>query len=114
VPIRLPKQQQLITYLISPLHDGRFNNNPNQYLPLHHLLSTFPLPFEKGTTDQVRTLHKPHTLHVLRAVPATIHPATMMWYSLLPPYLTVVETWIIRIAVGPNSRSNDGVLSTPA
>ena len=23
----------------------------------------------------------------------------MGWYSLLPPYLTVVETWIIRIAV---------------
>ena len=25
--------------------------------------------------------------------------ANMGWYSLLPPYLTVVETWIIRIAV---------------
>ncbi len=23
----------------------------------------------------------------------------MGWYSLLPPYLTVIETWIIRIAV---------------
>jgi hypothetical protein len=83
---------------MSPLPHRRLNNNPNPYLPLHHLLSTLTLFVENKTVWS-----NPYTTHVLRAGPAIIQPATMVWYSLLPPYLTVVETWIIRIAVCPNS-----------
>lgn len=50
--------------------------------------------------------------HVSRILPAAKTLASMGWYSLLPPYLTVLETWIIRVAVCLDSHTGGGNLAT--